>query len=153
MPEVNPLGGNQEAAKPERVDCPRGGRDQSEIKERAVRVRRFLGLEAASPAEALDSLPETWIVGTPQEVIDRLAVLSSLGISRIMLWPPLHDDLEMVELIGREVLPRFTRDWSRSRRAHDQGVDWSPDYFSPAAAEPPSSSTALSLAWVSRLFR
>jgi alkanesulfonate monooxygenase SsuD/methylene tetrahydromethanopterin reductase-like flavin-dependent oxidoreductase (luciferase family) len=86
------------------------GNDQSEIEERAVRVGRFLGREPASPAEALDSLPETWIVGTPEEVIDRLAARASLGINRIMLWPPLHDDLEMIELIGREVLPRFTRD-------------------------------------------
>jgi alkanesulfonate monooxygenase SsuD/methylene tetrahydromethanopterin reductase-like flavin-dependent oxidoreductase (luciferase family) len=57
----------------------------------------------------LDSLPETWIIGTPEEPIDRLAVLASLGISRIMLWPPLHDDQEMIELIGREVLPQFMR--------------------------------------------
>jgi alkanesulfonate monooxygenase SsuD/methylene tetrahydromethanopterin reductase-like flavin-dependent oxidoreductase (luciferase family) len=85
------------------------GTDRSEIEERAVRVSGFLGCEPASPDEALSSLPGTWIIGTPDEVGDRLAVLASLGISRIMLWLPLHDDLEMIELIGREVLPRWAR--------------------------------------------
>jgi alkanesulfonate monooxygenase SsuD/methylene tetrahydromethanopterin reductase-like flavin-dependent oxidoreductase (luciferase family) len=55
----------------------------------------------------LDSLPKTWIVGTPEEITDRLGVLASLGINRIILWPPLHDDLEMIEVVGREVLPRL----------------------------------------------
>jgi alkanesulfonate monooxygenase SsuD/methylene tetrahydromethanopterin reductase-like flavin-dependent oxidoreductase (luciferase family) len=69
----------------------------------------FLRGERASPAGVLDSLPKTWIVGTPEEIIDRLGVLASLGINRIMLWPPLHDDVEIIELVGREVLPRLTR--------------------------------------------
>jgi alkanesulfonate monooxygenase SsuD/methylene tetrahydromethanopterin reductase-like flavin-dependent oxidoreductase (luciferase family) len=85
------------------------GRDQAEIEERAVRIARFLGREPASSARALDSLPQTWIVGTPGDVIDRLAALSSLGVSRIMLWLPLHDDLEMIDLLGREVVSQFAR--------------------------------------------
>jgi alkanesulfonate monooxygenase SsuD/methylene tetrahydromethanopterin reductase-like flavin-dependent oxidoreductase (luciferase family) len=50
-------------------------------------------------------LPRDWIVGTPEEVSHQLDGLGSLGVKRIMLWAPLHDDLEMVSLIGRDVLP------------------------------------------------
>jgi alkanesulfonate monooxygenase SsuD/methylene tetrahydromethanopterin reductase-like flavin-dependent oxidoreductase (luciferase family) len=50
-------------------------------------------------------LPKDWIVGTPDEVARQLTEYGSCGVARIMLWPPLHDDLEMMALIGREVLP------------------------------------------------
>jgi len=35
-----------------------------------VRVSRFLRGEPTSKAGVLDSLPKTWIVGTPEEIID-----------------------------------------------------------------------------------
>jgi alkanesulfonate monooxygenase SsuD/methylene tetrahydromethanopterin reductase-like flavin-dependent oxidoreductase (luciferase family) len=45
------------------------------------------------------------LIGTPEEVARQLGDVESLGVARVILWPPLHDDLEMVNLIGREVLP------------------------------------------------
>ena len=53
----------------------------------------------------LDELPSDWISGTPDEVAHQLTDFESLGVTRILLWPPMHDDLEMVSLIGSEVLP------------------------------------------------
>jgi alkanesulfonate monooxygenase SsuD/methylene tetrahydromethanopterin reductase-like flavin-dependent oxidoreductase (luciferase family) len=82
------------------------GRDLSELEERAVGARGVLGPAPTSTAAApLDELPSDWIVGTPEEVCHQLNGFGSLGVKRIMLWPPLHHDLEMVSLIGREVLP------------------------------------------------
>ena len=81
------------------------GRDQSEIEERAARVCRFLGYEFTSPSTAIAALPTEWLIGTPEEVARQLGDLESLGVARVILWPPLHDDLEMVDLIGSEVLP------------------------------------------------
>jgi F420-dependent oxidoreductase-like protein len=82
------------------------GQDQSELEDRAVRVRGFLGhAPSSTSAASLDELPRDWIVGTPAEVSRRLSGFVALGVKRIMLGPPLHDDLEMVSLIGREVLP------------------------------------------------
>jgi len=83
------------------------GRDQSELKERALRIRSFLGHASTSSSSALEELPSDWIIGTPDEVAQQLADFESLGVTSIMLWPPLHDDLEMISLIGTQVLPVF----------------------------------------------
>jgi F420-dependent oxidoreductase-like protein len=79
------------------------GNDQTEIEARAERICRFLRYESSSTA--LEALPTTWLVGTPDEIVGKLAELKSSGPTKIMLWPPLHDDLDMIGLIGREVLP------------------------------------------------
>lgn len=81
------------------------GTDDRELEQRAARVALFQGEDDSDPAVCLNRLPSTWIVGTPPQIIERLLALESLGVDRIMLWLPLHDDLELVELLGREVLP------------------------------------------------
>jgi F420-dependent oxidoreductase-like protein len=48
---------------------------------------------------------EAFITGTPAEAIEQLEALEEAGVERIMLQHLLHDDLEMVELIGREIIP------------------------------------------------
>jgi alkanesulfonate monooxygenase SsuD/methylene tetrahydromethanopterin reductase-like flavin-dependent oxidoreductase (luciferase family) len=81
------------------------GADRRELEGRAVRTARFLGEGASDPATCLEGLPKPWLVGTPAEIVERLRTLESLGVDRIMLWAPLHDDLEMIALLGREVIP------------------------------------------------
>lgn len=46
------------------------------------------------------------IVGTPQRAIDRLAEYAEAGVQRIMLNHELYDDLEMLELLATQVLPK-----------------------------------------------
>ena len=46
-----------------------------------------------------------WIVGTLDEVTERLAALRDAGLSRVMLQHLLHTDLETVELVGRKLGP------------------------------------------------
>ena len=53
----------------------------------------------------LASPPDAWIVGTVDEVAERLAALRDAGLSRVMLQHLLHTDLETVELIGRKLAP------------------------------------------------
>jgi F420-dependent oxidoreductase-like protein len=48
---------------------------------------------------------DVWISGTPDEAIARIKTYEEAGVERIMLQHLLHDDPEMVELIGREIIP------------------------------------------------
>jgi F420-dependent oxidoreductase-like protein len=65
------------------------GADRAELEARARRQ---------APSDA-------FISGTPDEAIARLKLFEEAGVERIMLQHLLHDDLEMVELIGREIIP------------------------------------------------
>jgi len=49
--------------------------------------------------------PEAWVTGTPDEIVARLRELERAGVERVMLQHLLHDDLEVVELIGRKLIP------------------------------------------------
>jgi alkanesulfonate monooxygenase SsuD/methylene tetrahydromethanopterin reductase-like flavin-dependent oxidoreductase (luciferase family) len=58
------------------------------------------------PAEFAKRLPDTWIAGTVDEVVEQLLALEDAGVERVMLQHLAHDDLDMVVLLGSEVLPR-----------------------------------------------
>ncbi|MGH2949663.1 MAG: TIGR03560 family F420-dependent LLM class oxidoreductase [Solirubrobacteraceae bacterium] len=46
-----------------------------------------------------------WLTGTLREIVAQLHELEQAGVERVMLQHLVHDDLETVELIGREVVP------------------------------------------------
>jgi F420-dependent oxidoreductase-like protein len=46
-----------------------------------------------------------WLTGTPGEIVEQLKALEAAGVERVMLQHLLHDDLDVLELIGREVIP------------------------------------------------
>ncbi len=95
--------------------CERAGRDPATLplslmtfclvgadREDVERRRRRL-------AERLDHFPSdsnTTIVGTVDDVSERLREYESAGVTRVMLQHLAHDDDEMVALLGREVAPR-----------------------------------------------
>jgi F420-dependent oxidoreductase-like protein len=56
------------------------------------------GLRAASPGA---------IVGTLDEAAEQLAALRDAGVHRVMLQNLLHTELDVVEIIGRELAPRL----------------------------------------------
>ena len=68
------------------------GADEAELRARAARLGG-------------DPIPPHWISGTPEQVVTRLRELEAAGVQRVMLQHLLHDDLETVELTGREVIP------------------------------------------------
>jgi F420-dependent oxidoreductase-like protein len=61
--------------------------------------------EDGDPAAYLEHWAESWVVGTVDQVIERLRALEEAGVERVMLQQIVHDDVEKVELLGREVAP------------------------------------------------
>ena len=45
------------------------------------------------------------LIGTVEQVAERLAAYEAAGVTRVMLQHLVHEDLEMVEVIGRELAP------------------------------------------------
>ncbi|MGN6377678.1 MAG: TIGR03560 family F420-dependent LLM class oxidoreductase [Gaiellales bacterium] len=61
---------------------------------------------AASGRELLQEHGKTWIAGTVDEAAAQLQRLAEAGVERVMLQHLLHRDVEMVELLGRELAPQ-----------------------------------------------
>jgi alkanesulfonate monooxygenase SsuD/methylene tetrahydromethanopterin reductase-like flavin-dependent oxidoreductase (luciferase family) len=82
------------------------GRDRAEQLERAAQVREVVpDLKRFSPEEVLESRKDAWLVGTPEEIAERIREESKVGIDLFMLQHFLLDDTDALELLGREVLP------------------------------------------------
>jgi F420-dependent oxidoreductase-like protein len=80
------------------------GEDRSELLDRAGRLAEQRG-ESGGADSFLSRLPESWIVGTLDEAVERLHALAGQGVERVMLQHLLHRDLGAVEQIGRRVAP------------------------------------------------
>jgi alkanesulfonate monooxygenase SsuD/methylene tetrahydromethanopterin reductase-like flavin-dependent oxidoreductase (luciferase family) len=76
------------------------GRDRAEVERRggAVAERTGLGLD-----DFLGSAGT--ITGTVEEVVARIGEYARVGVGRVYLQHLVHEDLEMVELVGTEVVP------------------------------------------------
>ncbi len=104
--------------------CERAGRDPTSIRrsvmaafvigaserELSARLTRIRAVLPALPAEADGTLLATlrergWLVGRPAEVIDQLGDLARAGAAGVMLQHHDQTDLEVLDLIAREVLP------------------------------------------------
>jgi F420-dependent oxidoreductase-like protein len=81
------------------------GLDRADLRERAAALAHATGEPERDVDAWLASPPEEWIVGTVDDVAERLAELRGAGLSRVMLQHLLHTDLETVELIGRKLAP------------------------------------------------
>ncbi|MFD1717818.1 LLM class F420-dependent oxidoreductase [Georgenia deserti] len=71
------------------------GRDEAEIARRAEAIGREVG-----------ELRENGLAGTPAEVVDGIGALAELGITRVYLQCLDMTDLEMLDLIAAEVMPK-----------------------------------------------
>ena len=78
--------------------------DRADLLERARRTMERWGADV-SPEDALARYEARGTAGTPEQFLEGLARLEEAGVERIMLQHALHDDLETVELLGREVVP------------------------------------------------
>jgi F420-dependent oxidoreductase-like protein len=76
------------------------GRDRGELEERARRLAVVAGGDARS---FLAEPPSGWIVGTLADAAEQIAGLREAGVHRLMCQHLLHDDLDAVALIGREL--------------------------------------------------
>lgn len=82
------------------------GTTASEVRDHARRLGARLhdGLDGD---ERLEQLSSTWLVGTIDELAEQLAEYAAAGVERVMLQHHVFDDLDIVRLIGRELIPRL----------------------------------------------
>ncbi len=82
------------------------GADRAEVLERVRAFLHLLGAEDEDPATVLRDRSEQWLAGTPAEVLARLGELAEAGVERVYLQHLLHRDVDMVALVGAEVVPK-----------------------------------------------
>ena len=85
------------------------GLDREELREKAAALAFAMGEPDRDVDGWLASPPDAWIVGTLDEVGERLSALRDAGVARVMLQHLLHTDLETVELVGRKLVPAVAR--------------------------------------------
>ena len=73
------------------------------------RVGRFLAVRGgdAEPEALITERRDRWLVGTVDEVAERIDGLRALGVTRVLLQHLNHDDDGMVALIGERLLPQL----------------------------------------------
>jgi alkanesulfonate monooxygenase SsuD/methylene tetrahydromethanopterin reductase-like flavin-dependent oxidoreductase (luciferase family) len=76
------------------------GRDEAELKRRAASVAERTGMAVADLLES-----DRTITGTVDEVVGRIEEYARVGVGRVYLQHLDHADVEMVLLIGAEVVP------------------------------------------------
>jgi F420-dependent oxidoreductase-like protein len=73
------------------------------------RVARFLDIRGggndSDPTATLADRADTWLAGSVEDVAERIADLAEAGISRVFLQHLVHEDDELVPLIGERLLP------------------------------------------------
>jgi alkanesulfonate monooxygenase SsuD/methylene tetrahydromethanopterin reductase-like flavin-dependent oxidoreductase (luciferase family) len=80
------------------------GRDDDEARER-IRRRLERAGQTTDPDEYKASRGEAAVLGTLDEAVAQLRRFEAAGVERVMLQHLDHQDLAMVELIGRELAP------------------------------------------------
>jgi alkanesulfonate monooxygenase SsuD/methylene tetrahydromethanopterin reductase-like flavin-dependent oxidoreductase (luciferase family) len=78
--------------------------DRRELEHRAAAVMESEG-ESGDVSGAIEAWRAEGIVGTVDEVLARLTEYAQAGVQRVLLQHLVHDDLEMVELVGAEIVP------------------------------------------------
>jgi F420-dependent oxidoreductase-like protein len=78
------------------------GVDAAAVRESAGRIGARFGRD---PEQVLERYGERGPVGTVDQVVARLREIEEIGYERVMLQHLVHDDLETVALIGRELAP------------------------------------------------
>jgi F420-dependent oxidoreductase-like protein len=75
-----------------------------ECRERRARIDAACARIGREPIR-FSLMSDLAIGARPDEIVDRLRELEAVGVDRVMLRHLQHDDLDGVELIGREVIP------------------------------------------------
>jgi F420-dependent oxidoreductase-like protein len=78
--------------------------DRRELERRVAAVMEREG-ESGDVGDAIEGWRADRLVGTVDEVLARLVEYAQAGVQRVLLQHLVHDDLEMLALIGAEILP------------------------------------------------
>jgi F420-dependent oxidoreductase-like protein len=81
------------------------GSNKTDLERRARAVMEHSG-ESGSVHDWLKALSNEWVVGTVDNVVDKLGELSASGVQRVMLQHQDHTDIDMVRLLGEEIVPK-----------------------------------------------
>jgi alkanesulfonate monooxygenase SsuD/methylene tetrahydromethanopterin reductase-like flavin-dependent oxidoreductase (luciferase family) len=82
------------------------GRDRSDLRERALRLRDVLPhLRGLDADQVLARVRQTAFVGTPDEMAEQIRDHASLGVDLFMLQHFLLDDHDALELLASQVMP------------------------------------------------
>jgi F420-dependent oxidoreductase-like protein len=82
--------------------------DRAELRERVLRLMERMRIEGDAD-DFIRERGDVMILGTVEEVVARLHALEEAGVERIFLQHLVHDDIEMVHLLGAEVVPAVAR--------------------------------------------
>jgi F420-dependent oxidoreductase-like protein len=75
------------------------GRDRGELLER-VAAMQAVTAGGGDPEALLAAPPPHWLIGTADELVERLRVLERAGVTGVMLQHLAHDDVDMVAVLG-----------------------------------------------------
>jgi alkanesulfonate monooxygenase SsuD/methylene tetrahydromethanopterin reductase-like flavin-dependent oxidoreductase (luciferase family) len=82
------------------------GRNHQEMEERAAALTRVLPrLEGMQADQALEAVSRSWLVGTPDQIVEKIGRYAEAGVDLIMLQHFLMDDSDALELLAAEVIP------------------------------------------------
>jgi alkanesulfonate monooxygenase SsuD/methylene tetrahydromethanopterin reductase-like flavin-dependent oxidoreductase (luciferase family) len=88
------------------------GRDQAELEARGLRLAEVLpSLQGQSGADVVSSLRDQlgrWFVGTPAEIVEQMRPYVASGVGLFMLQHYVLDDMEALNLLASEVMPRLS---------------------------------------------
>jgi len=82
------------------------GRTEREWTARADRART-LDPSAGPPEAYLEDVSKDFIVGTVDRAVERMNEYAAAGVQRFILNHGLFDDLDQIELIATEILPKI----------------------------------------------
>jgi alkanesulfonate monooxygenase SsuD/methylene tetrahydromethanopterin reductase-like flavin-dependent oxidoreductase (luciferase family) len=80
------------------------GSDEADLRDHLARYAEIYR-PGASADDVLRDTGEADLIGTVEQVAERLRAYEAAGVTRVMLQHLVHEDLEMVEVIGRELTP------------------------------------------------
>ena len=75
------------------------GRDRGELLDRVAAVQAVTA-RGGDPEALLAEPPAHWLVGTAEQLAERLRELEAAGVTRVMLQHLAHHDLDMVAVLG-----------------------------------------------------
>ena len=83
------------------------GRDQAEVEARERALFELFGPDEFADAEAwLDERRNRWVYGTPDQAREQLERFAAAGLGRIMLQDFVPWDLDMIDVMGEELVGR-----------------------------------------------
>lgn len=80
------------------------GSNEADLRERVGRHVEIYE-PGRSVEDFLSSVSKDDLIGTVEQVAERLSAYEEAGVSRVMLQHLVHEDVEMVEIVGRELAP------------------------------------------------